>query len=243
MFEKLAVKNNINFDSVYRLVKYKKRFKKEHPNYFEPDGLIVFTGAQGSGKTLSAVQYVTNLMKIYPLCKLVTNIKLIDFPIDNERVYWFGSGCDLSRYNNGEFGVIYFIDEIQLYFNSLDSKNIDPDVMVEISQQRKQRKHIVSTSQVFGRLAKPLREQFNTVVICKKMFNSLNFNRYLRQEDIKTDDDFMHVKGRVSKYQFLIHDPIFYLKYDTYEKVKTFKNVNVKGVVYGSRYNVINNNV
>ncbi len=31
--------------------------------------------------------------------------------------------------------------------------------MIEVSQQRKQRKHIVGTSQQFMRLAKPLREQ------------------------------------------------------------------------------------
>lgn len=40
-------------------------------------------------------------------------------------------------------GVIYFIDEIHLEFNSLESKNVPIEIMVEISQQRKQRKHIV----------------------------------------------------------------------------------------------------
>lgn len=77
------------------------------------------------------------------------------------------NGDDLAKYSNGEFGVIYLIDEIQLYFNSLKSKNINPEVMVQISQQRKQRKHIVATSQVFGRMAKPLREQFSSVLVCK----------------------------------------------------------------------------
>ena len=55
--------------------------------------------------------------------------------------------------------MLYFIDELHLELNSLESKNIDIDVMVEISQQRKQRKHIVGTSQVYMRLAKPIREQ------------------------------------------------------------------------------------
>ena len=49
-------------------------------------------------------------------------------------------------------------------------KNINPEVMTQISQQRKQRKHIVCTSQVFGRMAKPLREQFSAVVKCQKYF-------------------------------------------------------------------------
>lgn len=243
MYEKSCVKNEIEFNKIYRLEKYYRRFNKEHPNYFRPDGLIVFTGVQGSGKTLSAVKYVENILLKYPLCKLVTNIKLVDFPIDNERVFWFGGGSDLSKYNNGEYGVLYFIDEIQLYFNSLESKNIDPDVMTEISQQRKQRKHIVATSQVFGRMAKPLREQFSSVVACKKFFNRLVINKYFDVNNIDLDADSMHIKGKVDKWQFYIFDPIDFNKYDTYEKVKTFKNVQMKGVNYANRYNVTSNNV
>ncbi|MFQ9701887.1 MAG: hypothetical protein ACLR0U_04940 [Enterocloster clostridioformis] len=45
------------------------------------------------------------------------------------------------------------IDEIHLEFNSLESKNIDIEVMIEVSQQRKQRKHIIGTSQVYEWLA------------------------------------------------------------------------------------------
>lgn len=76
----------------------------------------------------------------------------------------------LKNIENGEYGVIYLIDELHLELNSLESKNIDIDVMTEISQQRKQRKHIVGTSQVYMRLAKPLREQIFNVVLCRKFF-------------------------------------------------------------------------
>ena len=62
---------------------YKFKFFREHPDYFEPDGLIVFTGAQGTGKTLSAVNYVENLLKMYPKAILVTNLKLNNFPFDH----------------------------------------------------------------------------------------------------------------------------------------------------------------
>ena len=50
-------------------------------------------------------------------------------------------GLDCLKYiNNRDLGVVFFIDELHLELNSLESKNIDIDVMVEISQQRKQRK-------------------------------------------------------------------------------------------------------
>lgn len=141
-----------------QLIKYNKDFRRENPTYFYPDGLLVFVGGQGSGKTLSAVNYTYNLAQVYPKSLIVTNIDLKDFPVDNKRVFRFNDATDLKRYKNGKEGVIFLIDEIHLYFNSLQSKNINMDVMTQIAQQRKQRIHIVATSQVFGRLAKPLRE-------------------------------------------------------------------------------------
>ena len=77
------------------------------------------------------------------------------------------------------------------------------EIMTEISQQRKQRKHIVCTSQVFGRLAKPLREQFNTVVECRNYFNLLQVNFFIKQEDIENTDD-MKPKGKISQRQIFI---------------------------------------
>ena len=152
-------------------LKYKADFNYKYPTYFPFDGLICFTGPQGSGKTLTAVDYVYNLLKMYPQCKLCTNIHLEDYPafdfdewlqtynlqayklskepfssVDRttlyniylamNRVFPFNNCDDLQRYSNGEEGIIFLIDEIQLYFNSLESKNINPDVMVQISQQR-----------------------------------------------------------------------------------------------------------
>ena len=84
-------------------------------------------------------------------------------------VEYTGLDC-LKWINNAEYGVLFFIDEFHLELNSLESKNIDIDIITEISQQRKQRKHIVGTSQVFMRLAKPLREQ-----IKQKMFYMFYF--------------------------------------------------------------------
>ena len=65
----------------YNYLKYKFKFARENPDYFHPDGLVVFCGAQGTGKTLSAVNYVYNLLEKYPKCKLVTNLELRDYPI------------------------------------------------------------------------------------------------------------------------------------------------------------------
>ncbi len=226
----------------YQYVKYKIQFMKEHPYYFYPDGLTVFVGPQGSGKTLSAVNYVYNLARKYPKAKIVTNVYLTDFSFDDERVFPFENAEDLSRYNNGELGVIYLIDEIQLYFNSLESKNINPDVMVQISQQRKQRKHIVATSQVFGRMAKPLREQFSNVVVCKNYFKFLQKNQLVDRDSIDESTDDSHISGKVLKTCWYIHYKEYYRRYDTYYTISRTKFISQE-LKKGDIYNYGSNNV
>ena len=100
--------------ALIRLIKYKFRFGFEHPDYFYSDGLIVFVGPQGSGKTLSAVNYVYRLLADYPDSILVTNILLRDYPFDNVRVFPFVNNDDFAKYSNGEKGVIFLVDEIQI---------------------------------------------------------------------------------------------------------------------------------
>lgn len=107
------------------------------------------------------------------MCVLVTNVDINGLPEHTQVIEYDGLEC-LKNIENGQHGVLYFIDEIHLELNSLESKNIDMDTIVELSQQRKQRKHIVGTSQVYMRMAKPLREQVKNVVLCKNFLNFCN---------------------------------------------------------------------
>lgn len=221
MISSYAMKEKLKPTNLFRLFSYKRKFAKEHPNYFYPDGLLIFVGAQGSGKTLSAVNYVYMLLKMYPKAIIVTNTILNDYPIDNERVFYFNNADDLAKYNNGEYGVIFFIDEIQLYFNSLKSKNINMDVMTQISQQRKQRKHIVATSQVFGRMAKPLREQFSNVILCKCYLDTLQCNLMIDRDSMEGDSSTdTNISGKVKKKFWYFRSPIMFKRYDTYSIIQ-----------------------
>lgn len=222
-----ALKEKSSFFNIFKQVKYTRDFLKEHPSYFSPDGLLIFTGPQSSGKTLSAVNYVYKLLKIYPKCKIVTNLELTDYPFDGERVFLFQEAKDLTRYKNGYNGVIFLIDEIQLYFNSLGSKNIDIDVMTQISQQRKQRIHIVATSQVFGRMSKQLREQFDTVIYCeKKWLGFMQKNSLIDRNSIDSQESTgTNLKGTVKKVYRYFKSPESFKRYDTY---KVIENKNIK---------------
>lgn len=252
---KKGMRKALNVGGAFACAEYRRNFAREHPYYFNPCGTLIFSGPQGSGKTLSAVDYVTRCLKDYPLCVLVTNTEFTDFPFnarlictddvfslvdistgelitpqyiadrvnndDNYRccVEYIGLDC-LKWVNNGEYGVLFFIDEFHLELNSLESKNIDIDVITEISQQRKQRKHIVGTSQVFMRLAKPLREQIKDVVDCHCIFNCFQWNIIIDGEKSTEEDG--KLKAVKKGTSFFFHTPKMYQRYDTYAKMKRY---------------------
>ena len=75
--EKNFLKGSINPGNLVTSLKYKIDFRRANPDYFDPEGLLVFCGPQGSGKTLSAVQYVKKILEVYPKAILVSNITII----------------------------------------------------------------------------------------------------------------------------------------------------------------------
>lgn len=220
MIDYSLLEGSKNILNLFKVRRYKKEFYKNNPSYFRPDGFIVFCGAQGTGKTLSAVQYVKELTWRYPKCKLVTNIKIKGLNPAVQVIEYDGI-TTLTTIENGYQGVIYLIDEIHLEFNSLESKNIPIEVFVEISQQRKQRKHIVGTSQQFLRLAKPLREQVKNLVICRNFFSCIQYNKLIDGSTIQEKDG--HIKMDIKKKSLWFHTPDLYRSYDTYAKMKRYR--------------------
>lgn len=210
-------KNPLDF---FKTLSFKRSFKKEHTEYFEPEGILVFCGWQGSGKTISAVNYISQLSYWYPKAIIVSNTDLNNINPDSTVLPYEGMKS-LTEINNGEFGVIYFIDEIQLEYNSLESKNIPIEVFVEIAQQRKQRKHIVGTSQVYQRLAKPFREQIRWIVSCKNYFGCIQFNRLIDGQTATEKDGELYFEQ--SKPFIWFHTVSLYNGYDTFAKMKRYR--------------------
>lgn len=258
--DSLAFREDLNLLKLPDYIKQKVAFKKENPFFFRDIGTMIFCGSQGSGKTLSAVNYVYNLLNLYPYMILVTNVALADYPfncgysvkadgscdiytLDTHDIVSLSSwaerdfndlynevlpyvcieydGLDCLKYiSNNDLGVVFLIDELHLELNSLESKNIDVDVMVEISQQRKQRKKIIGTSQVYMRLAKPLREQIFDVVICRNFFGCLQFNKSIDGSSAYEENGKLHCQ--IKKRSLYFHTYEMYDRYDTYAKMKRY---------------------
>lgn len=210
---------SLDIGNVFKVWKYNKEFRKQHPEYFDPDGIIVFCGMQGAGKTISAVQYVQKLCELYPQVKVCSNMDL-RLPDGIEVYPWDGVHC-FTDINNGYAGVIYLIDEIHLEFNSLESKKMDSNIFTVVSQQRKQRKHIVGTSQVFSRIAKPFREQFRYVVACRTVLRCIQVNALIDAKNAREVDG--EVVASSIKRFFWFHSPALYDSYDTYAVMNRYR--------------------
>lgn len=200
------------------------KIKFSNPDELAVNGLIAFCGVQGSGKTLSATLYLKKLMDYYPKLICVSNISLNYNFFDSSRIIPYTGISQMHDISNGVYGVVFFLDEIQLEFNSLESKQMTTPIFELVCQQRKQRKHIIGTTQVFARLAKPFREQFKYAILCEHLIGSF-FSQHVHsainvsyEDDIRTE-----LKPLFKKYYFAC--PSDFSMYDTYEVINRIGGV------------------
>ena len=106
-------------------------------DFFQEQGLIIFEGRQGAGKTVSLVQYAMELQKKYPKSKCISNLAYSNED-DELKDY-----KQLLDYKNDKKGVIVLMDELQNWFSSNDSKNFPPEMLTVITQNRKNRRIIL----------------------------------------------------------------------------------------------------
>lgn len=181
-----------------------------NPNHFQEFGVHLVAGEQGSGKTIFVTWFLMEMKKMYPNLKIRTNYNFAheDAPIEK----WE----DLVLHNNGEDGQIDVLDEIQNWFSSLASKDFPVEMLNETTQQRKQRKMILGTSQVFSRTAKPIREQARYVYEPFTLFGVLTIVRKYRPQ---LDESASIKKMRLVKIYFIPQTPELRNSYDTYKKI------------------------
>lgn len=228
------MKKKIKFEKTYSKLRFLKKlflfFKwkfndmkefKKNPHLFREFGLTMFTGRQGAGKTMALVEHLEQLRKRYPKALIVTNFGY------EHQTHSFESWHDLFNIRNGDYGVIFCIDEIQNEFSSASSKNFPETLLSEITQQRKQKLKILATSQVFTRVAKPLREQCFEVVECITLAGRWTFAKCFDADDYNAiiDSNKPEMKNKVRRKwrKNFIQDNRIRELYDSYAKVERMK--------------------
>lgn len=211
---------SLNPMNVLRTIGYKMLFAQNNPDYFYPAGIWVFCGPQGSGKTLSMVQTLKRMIKDYPKAMIVSNIDIkgLDRP-----VIPFESYEQLLTLSNGIEGIIFVLDEIHVLWNSLESKEIPVTEMATFCQMRKDRRVILGTSQVYSRIAKPIREQLQYIIDCRNFFSLIQWNDVLDPAYAIERDGLLDCKKVCTRIWF--HSPDLYESYDTLFKIKKAKRL------------------
>lgn len=205
---------SLNPKYIVSTIRYKWEFACNNPDYFYPSGIWVFSGPQGSGKTLSAVQCLQKICKRYPKAIVVSNL---DVKGINNTVIEFTDYEQLTNMSNGIEGIIFFLDEIHILWNSLESKEIPISEMACFCQMRKDRRVIIGTSQVYTRITKPIREQLQYLIDCRNFFNIVQFNTLL--DPAYCSEENGHLKADVIGHKIWFHNPQLYSSYETLTKI------------------------
>lgn len=218
------LRGSLNPLNVIATIKHNILFARNNPDYFYPDGIWVFCGPQGSGKTLSAVQCLQKICKEYPKALVVSNL---DVKGINNTIIQFEEYEQLKEMDNGIYGIIFFLDELHVLWNSLESKDIPVSEMACFCQMRKNRRVIIGTSQVYSRIAKPIREQLKFAIDCRNFFGLLQVNTVLDPAEGVEKNGVTEAKivGR----HFWFHNPELYKSYDTLFKIERAKRNEKKG--------------
>ena len=189
------------------------------PDFFKYQGLIIFEGIQGNGKTISAIQFARQMQREYLKSKCITNLNY-RFE-DNELDHW----SKLIDYKNGIYGVIAVLDETQNWFSSNQSKNFPPEMLQVITQNRKNRRVILGTAQNFYLLAKAIRSQTTEIRRCTTFFGCLTL--------VRKFEPVLNSEGNVEEFKkrgwyFYVHDKELRESYDTYHVINSLKESGFK---------------
>lgn len=205
-----------------------KNLEKEFNLY----GLNLYCGLGGSGKTLAMVERIKTLKEEFPNLYVVTNFTT---SLSDRKMNDWHDLIEIENPKGQQYGVLFAFDEMHLTLSSDRLKN-NPDGLLEyISQQRKLKKLILGSTQVFTRTHKILREQSNLVIDCKMIGTRWSFQNAYKTEDYLLNGELRdsgHKKrDTVWKRNFIATDKLRNL-YDTHEVMKPLlkKENNIKEI-------------
>lgn len=190
-----------------------ERFYSGEKKEFPYQGIWIFSGSQGAGKTLLLMECVKKMHREYPDAIIISNISIFGVPC----VPYTGIEC-FSKYNNGSKGLIFIIDEIQTLYSSLESAKMPVTDLTVWSQNRKNKRVILGTSQRFSRVIKGIREQCTYNYECRRFIGGI-INRYRIIDGSDYDDNGKYIGEKNIPFSFYVPHVSTMRMYDTHECV------------------------
>lgn len=193
-----------------------KKIKSGDYKKFNGYGVYMYVGLPGSGKTISVVEYLNKIKK-----KFGDDVNIYtNFRYKNETAP-IRTWRDLINYPGP---AVFVLDEVQLTFNSRSWKDFPPEMVTLLTQNRKMRKQILTTSQAFERVDKVFRELVNYVIECRSIGGRWVFQKWFEKEDfvLGNENDNVRHRRRAKRYNFIATDDI-YNSYDTFLRLDDLK--------------------
>jgi len=195
---------------------WQRKDRKIHPEYYRPHGLYVFTGLYGSGKTISMVRYLDELLQANPKMKVYSN-----FDIPHHKSIHLSSTDQIDKVYHKE-GTVFCIDEAQLSFNSHDrGKDAFPWEMVSaITQNRKEGKVMLFSAQHFYHVNKQIRDLCFRIIHCNSYLGL-----YFRNKWYDSDSYERAFAPDVDKRPWSLRTDRFIGYKELYESFSTYKKL------------------
>lgn len=218
-----GTKNPVN---LFRTFKYRKQNKKKEFPYF---GINAFMGAFGSGKTLSAVLFCTDVLNKYKNCIFITNTEIKN--IDN-KTYYFSNAEELIKIlqevltEKNPNGYVIFMDEMHVVLSDLFSSS-NPIFLVYLSQLRKLGIVIVGTCQLYNKCPKVVRDYLRLsgqIIFCGKILKGITLNRYVDMETC-TENSSLKLEYKLNHIEWFFHTVELYESYDTHAVITQIKSL------------------
>jgi len=173
-------------------------------------GVYIFVANPGEGKTISMVKHIEEKKADDSSLKVYTNF---NFKGENGQIKCWQ---DIVRADKNS---IIAIDEAHLTFESTDFKNFPPEILAQLSLNRKLRKQFICSTQRYERINKNFRDLANYVVLCK---NHLKLDRWFSRYYFDKKSYDAQFDGAKAKAEFIkpyIASDDLYNKYDTLQLV------------------------
>lgn len=193
-----------------------RQFSEYNPNDFKDSGLILFSGSQGSGKTMAMTHFCNMLKAKYPDLLIYTNYGLM-FE-DSDLKDWRTIVGEL----NGHSGLVACFDEISLWFSCRAYKDFPPDFLRTIVQNRKEHRLILGTCQQINMVDKQIRRQCTEIRKCRTFLGFVTI--VWRFSPVFSGDGEIIKMLPLGIYAFLQNDDLRYM-YDTFRVVENLKNI------------------
>lgn len=213
-------KSNYKKDSVFKRVFLQLPYciARDINNYdgaFKEQGLILFEGSQGSGKTISMTKLCNDLKRKYPELLIFSNYGLSfeDSNLDN----WEPIVGEI----NGSLGLVACFDEISLWFGNRNYKDFPFEMLRTITQNRKEHRLILGTCQQVNMVDKQIRRQVSEV---RKVRTIGPVTIVWRCKPIFTCDGDIQRYANLGIYWFVQTDEIRGF-YNTYRVIENMKRI------------------